>query len=165
MSLITKVRNVTGRTVYAFLPGLIKPDDSFARRYLTGAEYILYAKMDLRDRHHACQVTKTLLEKYPQASSELCRAALLHDVGKSSSRYRPIHRILVHFYTPKDIPVVPRFHGLKGAFQRNLHHDFYGAELILKSGGDEAVAEIVARHHDPAGHREAAILKEIDEQY
>jgi putative nucleotidyltransferase with HDIG domain len=165
MSLVAKLMNIAGRTIYAFLPGLIKPDDGFARRYLTGAEYVLYAKMDLRDRHHAGQVTKMLLGKYPQASPELLRAALLHDVGKSSSKYRPIHRILVHLYTPKDIPISPRLHGLKGAQQRNLHHDRYGAELILNSGGDAAVAEIVARHHVPNGHREAAMLKEIDEQF
>jgi putative nucleotidyltransferase with HDIG domain len=165
MSLVTKLINIAGRITYAFLPGLIHPDDGFARTYLTGAEYLLYAKMDPRDRHHACQVTKVLLRKYPQSSSELSRAALLHDVGKSISKYRPIHRILVHLYTPKDIPASPKLHGLKGAWQRNLYHDRYGAELILHSGGNPAVAEIVARHHNPNGHQEAAILKEIDEDF
>jgi putative nucleotidyltransferase with HDIG domain len=95
----------------------------------------------------------------------LIRAALLHDVGKSGSKYRPVHRILVHLYTPKNIPPLPRFHGLKGAWQRHLHHDRYGAELILKSGGDAVVAEIVAKHHVPNGNQEAAMLKEIDEQF
>jgi putative nucleotidyltransferase with HDIG domain len=165
VSVIKKLKNVATRTTHAFLPNLLRPDDGFARQYLMGAEYILYAKMDPRDRHHACQVTKVLLERYPEASSELIRAALLHDIGKSSSKYRPVHRILVHLYTPKNIPPLPRLRGLRGAWQRHLHHDRYGAELILKSGGDASVAEIVARHHVPHGNQEAAILKAIDEEF
>lgn len=157
--------NVIARTVYAFLPGLAKPDDPFARQYLNTPEYILYSTMDVRDRDHACQVAKTLLAGYPQASSELVRAALLHDVGKSGSSYRPWQRIAVHLYTPKNIPVTPRFGGLKGAQQRHLHHGQYGAELIRKQGGDERVAEIVAKHHDPQGDGEARLLQRVDEMY
>ncbi len=165
MGAVTKVMNVIARTTCAFLPGFAKPDDEFARQYLDGPEYILYAKMDVRDRDHACQVTKTLLEAYPEASPELIRAALLHDVGKSSSSYRPLHRIAVHLYTPRNIPPSPRFHGLKGAQQRHLHHAQYGAEAIRKHGGDERVAELVARHHDPQDDSEAALLKRVDELY
>jgi putative nucleotidyltransferase with HDIG domain len=164
-TLLTRLKNVLSRTTYAFLPGLIQPDDEFARQYLSGSEYVLYAEMDLRDRHHACLVTKTLLRTHPEASSQLIRAALLHDVGKSSSRYRPLHRIAVHLYTPKNIPPSPRYHGLKGAWQRHLHHSQYGADLIRKSGGDEKVAELVAKHHKPQGDREAMLLKEIDELF
>jgi putative nucleotidyltransferase with HDIG domain len=163
--LITRLKNVLGRTTYAFLPGLVKPDDDFARQYLNGSEYVLYAAMDVRDRHHACSVTKTLLHYYPEASSELLRAALLHDVGKSSSRYRPLHRVAVHLYTPRNIPASPRFHGLKGAWQRHLYHSQYGADLILRHGGDEKVADLVAKHHDPQGDDEAAFLKAIDELF
>jgi putative nucleotidyltransferase with HDIG domain len=165
MGAVTKLINVVARTTSAFLPNLAKPDDGFARRYLSGSEYVLYAKMDVRDRDHACQVTKTLLTFRPVASSELVRAALLHDVGKSSSRYRPLHRIFVHLYTPKDLPPSPRFHGLKGAQQRNLYHGHYGAELIRRHGGSERVAELVAKHHDPQGDDEATLLKKVDELF
>jgi putative nucleotidyltransferase with HDIG domain len=165
MNTLNKLKNIARRTTYAFLPRLVRPDDTFARHYLSGAEYILYAKMDPRDRFHAVAVTKTLLKKYPNSSSRLIRAALLHDIGKSSSRYRPVHRILAHIYTPKSIPQTPRLHGLRGAWQRHLYHDQYGADLILSSGGDAKVADIVAKHHDPNGNREAAKLKEVDEQF
>ena len=162
---LSRLKNVVQRTTYAFLPGLIQPDDNFARRYLNSPEYILYAKMDSRDRHHACLVTKTLLNHHPEASSELVRAALLHDVGKSSSRYRPLHRIFVHLYTPTNIPPTPRYHGLKGAWQRHLYHSQYGSDLIRRHGGDEKVAELVEKHHNPQGDREAMLLKEVDELF
>ncbi len=165
MKAVTKVMNVIARTTRAFLPGLAEPDDDFARQYLSGSEYVLYAKMDVRDRDHACEVTKTLLKAHPEASSELIRAALLHDVGKSGSSYRPWQRIAVHLYTPQNIPASPRYHGLKGAWQRHLHHSYYGAELIRKHGGDDRVADLVARHHDPQGDGEAALLKRVDELY
>jgi predicted HD phosphohydrolase len=125
MRAVTKVMNVIARTTRAFLPGLAKPDDEFARQYLSGSEYVLYAQMDVRDRDHACEVTKTLLSAHPEASSELIRAALLHDVGKSGSSYRPLQRIAVHLYTPRNILASPRYHGLKGAWQRHLHHSQY----------------------------------------
>jgi putative nucleotidyltransferase with HDIG domain len=163
--LLLRFKNVISRTAHAFLPGLVQPDDAFARQHLRGSEYALYAKMDSRDRHHACLVTETLLGHHPQASSELIRAALLHDVGKSSSSYHPLQRIVVHLYTPKNIPPSPRFHGLKGAWQRHLYHSQYGADLIRKSGGDERVAELVASHHDPQGDREATLLKYVDEMF
>jgi putative nucleotidyltransferase with HDIG domain len=165
MRAMTKLKNVMSRTTRAFLPGLAQPDDDFAKQYLSGAEYVLYAKMDVRDRDHACQVTKVLLAYYPDAPSELIRAALLHDVGKSSSRYRPFHRIAVHLYTPSNIPPSPRFHGLKGAWQRNLYHSQYGADLIRRYGGDDRVADLVAKHHDPEEDPEAAWLKAIDELF
>jgi putative nucleotidyltransferase with HDIG domain len=166
MGAVTKLMNVIARTVYAFLPALARPDDDFARQHLPStSEYVLYTGMDVRDRDHACQVAKTLLAAYPQASSELVRAALLHDVGKSGSSYRPVHRIIVHLYTPKNLPASPRLHGLEGAQQRHLHHAQYGADLICKHGGDERVAEIVARHHDPQDDGEAALLKRVDELY
>jgi putative nucleotidyltransferase with HDIG domain len=164
-ALFTRLKNVIQRTTYAFLPGLAQPDDMFARQHLDGPEYILYARMDSRDRHHACLVTKTLLSQHPRASSELIRAALLHDVGKSSSRYRPLQRIAVHLYTPTNLPPSPRYHGLKGAWQRHLYHGQYGADLIRKHGGNEKVADLVAKHHDPKGDREAMVLKEVDELF
>ncbi|MGL4610563.1 MAG: HD domain-containing protein [Trueperaceae bacterium] len=162
---LTRLKNVIVRTSHAFFPRLWQPDDVFAAQQLSPPEYALYAQMDIRDRHHACLVTRTLLAKYPSASSELTRAALLHDVGKSGSSYQPLQRILVHLYTPKNVPEHPRFEGLKGAWQRNLHHSQYGAELIFKNGGDARVAELVAKHHSPTGDLEAMILKEIDELF
>lgn len=158
-------RNVSLRTLHAFLPFLSQPDDALAERILTDKEYQLYLSMDQRDREHATTVTKALLRRYPDASAPLLRAALLHDIGKSSRGFSAAARILVHLYTPRHLPAEPKLQGLQGYWQQNLHHASYGAELIRQAGGCPEVAEIVARHHAPDGHSEAAQLKAIEELF
>jgi putative nucleotidyltransferase with HDIG domain len=152
------------RTLFAFFPSLARPDDDFARHHLPDIEYQLYQRMDPRERDHACRVAKAVLAQAPP-SSILIRAALLHDLGKTSSSYHALERILVHLYTPQNLAAEPRLTGLKGAWQRKLHHAHYGAELIRKAGGCPNVAELVERHHQPQGCPEAAILKTIEEGF
>lgn len=150
------------RTVLAFFPVFAVPDDAFAAHLLSEVEFGLYRRMDVRDRLHACAVTRQLLARYPEASGELRRAALLHDVGKASTRYNPWWRVLAALYTPRRVAAEPRLGGLRGAWQLKRHHDRYGAAQITAAGGDRRVAEIVARHHRPGGDPEAARLQEID---
>lgn len=159
------LRNALGRTLLAFVPRLARPDDVYARSLLPEAEYRLYAGMDKRDRVHACAVAKRLLSLHPQASAELLRAALLHDVGKADLSYNPFARVLVALYTPSEIVSAPRLTGLRGAWQVKLHHDAYGEALIRGAGGSARVAEIVARHHRPGKDHEAATLKETDARF
>lgn len=161
----TRLKNTLWRTTVALVPTLAHADDRFAARLLSAAEYRLYAQMDVRDRDHACTVTKTLLAEHPDASPELLRAALLHDVGKTKTSYNPLSRIVAALYTPSRIPAKPRFSGVRGLWQMKRHHDRYGAQMIHAAGGDARVAEIVARHHTPAGDAEAARLKEVDERF
>ena len=156
--------NALWRTLHAFLPSLARPDDGFARGLLPEPEYRLYRTMDPRDRLHALAVTRKLLELYPGATPELCRAALLHDVGKVGASYRPAERILAGLYAPA-VPAAPRFRGLRGTWQLKRHHPVYGAQIILDTGGDRRVADIVLRHHDPQGDADAARLKRVDERF
>jgi putative nucleotidyltransferase with HDIG domain len=149
----------------AFFPALAKPDDAFAKEVLSPQEYRLYLTMDPRDRHHACEVARRVLGRAPLASGALVRAALLHDIGKSTAPYRPLHRIAIGLYLPKELPAEPRLGGWPGIWQLGLHHDRYGAEMIRAAGGSSRVAEIVARHHRPGGDREAQLLKDIDERF
>lgn len=118
--------------------------------------------MDVRDRDHACAVAKAVIRSVPAASDKLVRAALLHDIGKSTARYNAWERIAVHLYFPKNMPKEPRLEGLRGSWQRRLHHAHYGAELILAVGGDPEVAEIVRRHHEPEENADAGLLQQIE---
>ncbi len=158
-------KNAFRRTLLAFAPAKARADDAFAQGILSAEEYKLYLKMDVRDRCHACLVAKTLSAEKPDASLELLRAALLHDVGKSGISYSAWQRIAVHLYTPRDLPLQPRLKGMRGIWQINLHHGIYGAQMIRQAGGSERVAEIIERHHKPHRDGEAALLKTIDERF
>lgn len=154
--------NAARRTAVALLPPLGRPDDAFARSVLSDVEYALYAAMDARDRHHACEVATELRSRYPAASDTLVRAALLHDVGKARRPYRALERILVHLLPSRELPPEPRLRGLAGALQLKRHHARYGAEMILAAGGHPRVASLVAAHHDGGGPEEAVWLRRID---
>lgn len=156
-------RNAPLRTIRSLSERLARPDDAFARSRLPSAEYRLYAAMDARDREHAVRVTRTLLTRHPEASDELVRAALLHDVGKADRPYRVWERILVHLWAPSDIAAQPRLEGLRGAWQVRLHHAEYGAERVRRAGGSERVASLIARHHAEDAGPEAAKLRAADE--
>ncbi|MDZ7704959.1 MAG: HDIG domain-containing protein [Trueperaceae bacterium] len=159
------VKNAAWRSLTAFIPTLVAPDDSFARGSLRWPEYRLYLDMDVRDRYHACLVAKTLAESYPEASSELIGAALLHDVGKSAAGYSAVSRIAAHLWAPRHVPAEPRLDGLRGVWQLHRHHSRYGAAMIRAVGGSERIAEIVERHHNPGDDRDAALLHSVDEQF
>ncbi|HEX7004440.1 MAG TPA: HD domain-containing protein [Trueperaceae bacterium] len=158
------VVNAARRTLVALLPALARPDDRFAQGYLEPAEYRLYLSMDPRDRQHACLVARQLLQRMPQASDVLVRAALLHDVGKSVRPYNPLYRILVHLYAPSDVPEAPALEGLRGAWQVKRHHSRYGARLIREAGGCDEVARLVERHHEPGGDAGASLIKSLDDE-
>ena len=161
-------KNISLRTLQAFFPRLVEEGmeagDAFAKSVLTPEEYELYREMDVRDRHHARLVARAVQERAPEASSALLRAALLHDVGKSAAPYRAWERIFVHLYAPP-VPAAPPLTGLRGMWQRHRHHALYGAEMIRRAGGDERVAELVERHHQPGGDLEAALLRAVDETF
>ena len=165
MQSATRLKNTLWRTTVALVPKLAHADDRFAERLLSAEEYRLYIRMDVRDRDHACTVTKALRAEFPGASPELLRAALLHDVGKTRASYNPLSRIAAALYTPSDIPAKPRFSGVRGLWQMKRHHDRYGAQMIRAAGGSARVAEIVAKHHAPEGDAEAMRLKEVDERF
>ncbi len=154
--------NAARRTLLALLPWLAPPDDAFARQRLSATEYGLYLRMDPRDRHHAGEVAKALLMRHPEVSELLVRAALLHDVGKAGRPYRVGERVAVHLLSGREVPPEPRLSGLAGALQIKRHHQRYGAEMIREAGGSEALARLVAGHHQAGG--DAELLRRIDDE-
>ncbi len=154
--------NATWRTVRGVHPRLVAPDDAWAEARLVASERDLYRAMDPRERDHAVRVAKALLRRRPDASDELVRAALLHDVGKSGRVYRLAERVLVHLLGAGSAPAEPRLDGLAGARQLARHHAAYGAAMIRAAGGAARVAELVARHERPGDDRDARWLHEVD---
>ena len=170
MSLL-RSKNLIGRVnrlLRAVHPTLVRPDDAWAARRLPQTEYSIYIRMDVRDREHAVRVAQKLLELYPTASAVLVRAALLHDCGKLLRPYIWLERIAVGLVQrPMRTPV--QLEGLLNhdysALEIRLLHPVLGAALIRQAGGDERVAQIVERHHNPRayGDADAMIIHDVDE--
>ncbi len=147
------------RLYKAFAPAQARPDDTWALAELSIEEALLYKAMDVRDREHAVQVAKRLLERYPDAPSFAVRAALLHDSGKALRPYRPLERILTGLLS-LDVPIEPLDKGLRGAWQIRRHHPEYAAMRIL----EPQVAQIVREHNQPVSLW-AKRLHEVDEEF
>lgn len=154
--------NAARRTVRSITESQAEPDDGFARDVLRPEELRLYLGMDARDREHAVEIARALVSEFPDASDELVRAALLHDVGKQLRPYRVWERILAHLWAPADIPREPRFRGLRGAWQMRVHHAAYGAELLRAAGGSEDVARLIEQHDAAWPGPEARKLQRVD---
>ena len=155
--------NAARRTARAFVPSLARPDDAFAAAWLPPEEHVLYARMDPRDRDHACRVARAVLALAPEADPLVVRAALLHDVGKAEAPYRAWERIAVHVYTPAE-DVAERCYGrsLTAAWRRHRGHAERGAAIVLAAGGDARVAALVRAHHDADGPDGLALLQRAD---
>jgi hypothetical protein len=148
------------------MPRLAYPDDDWAQRVLSSAEFGVYSKMDARDREHAVRVTKNLMTLYPDSSLILQRATLLHDCGKSVRPYNVIERVLVGlFYEAQfaDAQALDFKDRRLSAFEVKKYHPQIGSSLILEAGGDARVAEIVAKHHAPGNDLDAQRVHEVDE--
>jgi HD domain len=159
------------RLVRAFLPQLAHPDDDWARKILSTAEFGVFFRMDVRDREHAIRVTRKLLKLYPNSSLILQRAALLHDCGKLVRPYNVVERVLVGLFYQVDSSALetratdfskPSLVVLS-ATQVKKYHPRIGSRLILEAGGNVRVAQIVAKHHAPGDDLDARRIHEVDE--
>lgn len=151
------------RTLEHLFPQLVQPDDAFAKQHLTLCEWQLYQQMNPSDRQHGLQVAQMLGRRYPDSSSHLLRAAILHDVGKSHilrGRWQVVPRILFHLF-PEDANVF-RWLGLHSLQRRYHQHASIGASMLQEVQGCARVIELIAKHHQPAGDDEAEILAEVD---
>jgi hypothetical protein len=147
------------RLYKAFQPNNSRPNDEWAEAELRFEEVLLYRAMDVRDREHAVEVARRLLERYPEAPGYVVRAALLHDCGKALRVYRPLERILTGLFQI-NVPIQPLYPGWRGAWQIRKYHPEYAARRIM----DIEVAALVREHHTPQsewGQR----LHEADEEF
>ncbi len=164
-------KNLIGRLnrlLRAIHPSLARPDDAWAAARLPPLEHGVYIRMDVRDREHAVRVAQKLLELHPNASDLLVRAALLHDCGKLLRPYIWCERIAVGLVQrPAKTPIQfeSLLHHNFSALEIRLLHPLIGAALIRQAGGDERVAEIVERHHNPRayGDVDTMLIHEVDE--
>lgn len=141
-------------------PQFTYEDKNFLNRHLSDWERVLFDQMDYIDQRHAFGVARTVLNDpriQNQAEKEiLIKAALLHDIGKIRGDFTINQRVLV-----KISQLFPSWHkrlfkagkrsesgNLARAVYVQAIHPQRGAYMLLISGVDEEVVELVRNHHN-----------------
>ncbi len=114
---------------------------------LQPSEIDLFWGQPVHDQRHGLRAARVVLAERPERT-DLARAALLHDVGKTESGLRPVGRSLVSAFARLRLPVTRRG-------RRYLDHGRLGAEQLARAGSEELVIEFARHHHD--GHRPCQI--------
>ncbi len=165
----------------ALTASLTAADRAFVAGNLTPDEQRLFFAMNLPDQYHALQVARTALSLATGRGDVdrelLLKGALLHDVGKVKgdvSTFDKVAAVVAHRFAPGRAAGWGRpgrggkVANLRHALHVYFHHPERGAALLTAIGGDERLAGIIARHHQPpaAGEPpELTLLREADERH
>jgi hypothetical protein len=134
---------------------------------LSPAEYCLYAGMSLRDQRHCLDVTQTTLARDPDASGDLLKLTLLHDIGKQLVPFRLWERVLVVLWRRgRPLPPAdPLRHDWQRPWQMKYRHPEYGARLAEAAGCDSQLVANIRHHHDaPARNALVAAFQWADDR-
>ena len=119
---------------------------------LNRAELALFLQMSASDQQHALRVYR-LLRAIGQTDKKLLCAALLHDVGKISTKLTVWDRSLAVLGKAL-VPRKAREWGMsdragwKRAFVVREQHAAWGADLAKRAGSPVDVVELILRHQD-----------------
>ena len=158
-------------------------DLSLACEVLSGDDLALFEQMSPGDRAHALCVLQALRRqaRMPQSmlSSDLERASLLHDVGKTGTRLTAWHRgtaTLLQAVAPQWLRRLSTddAHSWRYPFYVHLSHAEMGAEACRRTGctprtiaivryHESEIDEIVDAINDPVLRAEILALKETDD--
>jgi putative nucleotidyltransferase with HDIG domain len=134
---------------------------------LLPGELELWSAMPGPDRRHSALVARRVEAALGErATRPVLAAALLHDVGKATSRLRTPGRVVATVTAA----IVGRERAARwdSAIGRYLRHAELGAQLLEASGSDPLTVAWTREHHRPAStwsieHRIAAALKDADD--
>lgn len=123
-----------------------------ARHVLSPAQFRLFQTMQTSEQAHALQVLHRLLQQ-GETPSDLQRAALLHDVGKTRYPLRlwergmiVIAKLLFHNNVIQWGKSAPQ--GWKRAFAISEQHAGWGAEMAAAAGASALTTSLIRRHQD-----------------
>jgi putative nucleotidyltransferase with HDIG domain len=95
--------------------------------------------MVVQDRLHAIRVLARFDTLLPNASDEVRRGVLLHDVGKSVNRLGLVGRIAATVFGP-----------VRPSWRVYLDHEQIGAEILRRSGSSTVTWMLVGGRGDPS---------------
>ena len=127
-------------------PGGPSSDDvAWVGEQLLPGELALWSAMPGPDRRHSAGVARRVAAALgTRATRPVLAAALLHDVGKTTSGLRTPGRVVatvVGAAVGRDRPT--------GRIGRYLHHDEDGATLLAQAGSDPLTVAWTREHHLP----------------
>jgi hypothetical protein len=121
--------------------------EAWAQGWLTAGEGELWAAMPAADRRHAIDVARQFVARRPQASRGEIAGALLHDVGKVSSRLGTFGRVAATLVGPRT-----------RRFRLYHEHEAIGATMAAQAGSEQVTVALI-RGAGPA----AADLRAADD--
>ena len=136
-------------------------DQVFIASELKGGSAHLFAAQSAMDQAHALRTARIVAAKAP-GRSDLVRAALLHDVGKTHAGIGVVGRSCASLLAIAHIPVTSRMRSY-------LNHAVLGATDLAGSGESGIVLTFAREHHTaiaPTGTDEAdwAVLRMADDE-
>lgn len=140
-------------------------DEDLLRQYLPPRAVALFRAMPGYDRHHAMAVFEAL-RAAGHKELDLLAAALLHDVGKSSSgvaRIRIWHRVatvLLHAFWPGAVERIGRdgSGNWRRPFFVQQHHAALGAEQARAACCSPGAVDLIRQHEDACHDGDDALL-------
>jgi hypothetical protein len=147
--------HLVGRFFGSLRPGGPSPDDErWARGQLMEAEQRLWTQLSGADRRHAVGVARRTSEALgPAADTSVLAAALLHDVGKLTSRLGTYGRVVATIagkVAGRDMAAAwSEGRGFTRRVGLYLRHDQLGAEMLQLAGSAPLTAAWAAEHHLP----------------
>ncbi len=131
-------------------------DDATAAQHLDPALFALYRQMHRSERQHSLRVLRDLRAAH-HTEPDLLAAALLHDVGKTRTRFFLPEKVLVVLVKAVAPPLYRRWgsgsaHGWRRPFAVSVQHPVWGAALVAEAGGSPLTVDLIRRHADPVDH-------------
>ncbi len=128
-------------------------DHLWVQQILSHREMTLWESMPQNDQHHSIEVARRVDESLKKSEQTVLAAALLHDVGKATSKagvgVRVIATLIGMITSETQHKSWAQRPGRIGKMGQYLCHPIDGASLLQKAGSDSLVVTWANEHHLP----------------
>ena len=151
-----RVRYRLGQGLRALFAPSLRPDASVVEPILSDCEFAAFGAMSRADQWHSLRVLDSLFREHPSPEIVLCKAALLHDVGKSRhplAVWQKTLAVLAKSIAPgwsRKLGMEESLSPLSAPFVVRVHHPRWGGEILRECGADDAVIWLVENHQKDA---------------